>query len=106
MHLIRIVVAGLIASGVAARAQTPNAKDFDLSCAVVGVIEMAQAQSDTKAEQNYLAMTSFYLGRLTVRDDRAHWNAILQGRVAERHDQPNPPDVLMKCVDFYGKKLN
>ena len=106
MPLSRIVVAGLLAFGLPAGAQTPNAKDVDLACAVAATIEAGKEPApDADVRRIYFAMTSFYIGRLSARDDKARWTAIIGGRIAERHDQPNPPGLIASCVEFYKSKL-
>jgi hypothetical protein len=47
----------------------------------------------------------FYLGRLTVRDSHAYWRQIIAGRVAERHNQPNPPGAADVCLDLFNKTI-
>jgi hypothetical protein len=92
--------------GASVRAEDLTPKDYDLACAVVAAIELAQMPNrDTADWWSAFSELSFYLGRLTVRDNHAYWRQIIAGRVAERHNQPNSPDAVNVCLDLFNKTI-
>ena len=66
----------------------------------------AGAQMSLKPDQPaVVAFFSFYLGRLTARDDTTDWTIVVQGRLAERQWAAPVPQLLNTCLDFYQSKL-
>jgi hypothetical protein len=100
----------LIAADVAALAQSPpgnlSPRDFDLACAVVAGAEMGTSQNEQNIPRRDMAVRifTFYLGRLSVRDDSKDWNAIAWGRVAELQQDVRSSEMLKRCVDLYISK--
>jgi hypothetical protein len=92
---------------VAALAQSPpgnlSPKDFDLACAMVAGAEMGASQNEQKRDMAVTIWT-FYLGRLSGRDDSKDWNAIVRGRVAELQEAVRSPKLVDTCLDFYISK--
>ena len=105
MRLAIMLIAG-IALPTVALCQTFAPKDFDLACAMASTAEMATAPKESDAWNSAFALTSFYLGRLSGRDDRTNWTAVVKGRIAELKEKSKSEDMVNKCVDFYSKKLN
>jgi len=65
--------------GASGRAEDLTPKDYDLACAVVASIELAQMPN--RDWWSAFSELSFYLGRLTVRDSHAYWRQIITGFV-------------------------
>src|SRR6266478_4316881 len=77
-----IVAAGLAGWEIPlARAATDQ--DFDLACAVVSAAEIATTKAGSDERNMALQIQFFYLGRLSGRDDRTYWTAVVKGRLAE-----------------------
>jgi hypothetical protein len=101
-----ILAISVLLFGASVRAEDVTPKDYDLACAVVASIELAQMPNrDTTDWWSVFSELSFYLGRLTVRDNHASWRHIIAGRVAERHNQPNPPGAVDVCLDLFNKTI-
>jgi len=52
-----------------------------------------------------LALHTFYLGRLSGRDDTKDWHKIALGRVAELQDKARSSELLKACLNFYLAKI-
>ena len=46
----------------------------------------------------------FYLGRLSGRDDRTYWAAVVKGRLAELKTKAKALDLSGSCAEFVTKK--
>jgi hypothetical protein len=66
-------------------------------------LEMALAQEQNKG--GAVAAFSFYLGRLSARDDTTDWTVVVQGRLAEKQWAAPSSQLLSTCYDFYMSKL-
>jgi hypothetical protein len=96
------MVAALLWS-VATQAQTDK-KDFDFACAIATGAQMSLSQNQSYSA-GAIAAFSFYLGRLSVRDDTTDWTVVVQGRIAEKQYAAPSPRLLTTCLDFYTSKL-
>jgi hypothetical protein len=94
----------LLVSGVAV-AQDITAKDFDLACAVTASAEIATTQKGTKERDAAFTVFTFYLGRLSARDDKTFWGAVVKGRIAEMREKAKSESVYGRCMDFYVSKM-
>jgi hypothetical protein len=104
MRLI-IAVSFLFAVLSLAAAQSDKPKpDFDLVCAMTAGAQMSLKQDEPK-EAAAVSFFSFYLGRLSARDDSTDWTVVVQGRLAERKWAAPVPQLLSTCLDFYQSKL-
>jgi hypothetical protein len=88
-----------------AGAQTVTPKDFELACAVASSIQMAEAPKGSTTWQNAYALTGFYLGRLSGRDDKTYLGTVVKGRIAEMHGQPVSQPLLVKCAELFAQKF-
>jgi hypothetical protein len=101
----------LIPENVVALAQSPpgnlSPRDFDLACALVSGAEMGASQNEQNLPRRNMAVTifTFYLGRLSGRDDSKDWNSIVRGRVAELQQEARSQKFLNDCLDFYISKI-
>jgi hypothetical protein len=102
MRILVALVCVLLLGG-AAGAQT--AKDFDLSCAVVATAEIATNQKGTKERDVAFTVLSFYLGRLSARDDKTYWGAVIKGRIAELREGAKSESLYTSCMSFYTSKM-
>jgi hypothetical protein len=68
-------------TGTAAARKSFTREDFDLACAMVAGAEMGASQNEQNIPRRDMAVTifTFYLGRLSGRDDSEDWNAIVRG---------------------------
>ena len=48
---------------------------------------------------------SFYLGRLSGRDDKTAWGMVIKGRLAELREKAKSKELYGKCMDFYTAKI-
>jgi hypothetical protein len=81
--------------------------DFDLACAMVAGARMGASQNEQNIPRRDMAVTifTFYLGRLSGRDDSKDWNAIIRGRVAELQEAVRSQKMVHTCLDFYISKI-
>ena len=90
---------------VSAHAQSVSPKDFDLSCAITSRAEMG-ANPKGSVEQSAALMTfTFYLGRLTARDEKTYWNDVIKGSVAELREKARLENVYTSCMNFYLSQI-
>jgi len=82
-------------------------KDFDFVCAVIGGQEMGAGHNENNARKREVGglVHSFYLGRLTGRDDTTEWQTLIGHRIARMKERPALPEVLSACYNFYSSKL-
>ena len=76
--------------------------DFDFACAITTGAQMNQDEQRAAAT---MPAFSFYIGRLSVRDDRTNWTIVVASRLAEKQWAAPSPQLLGKCPDFYASKL-
>jgi hypothetical protein len=91
-----------------AQSQNISPKDFDFACGIASGAEMGASQNDQNIPRRDMALTlfTFYLGRLSGRDnDATDWNAVLRGRVAELQEQARSQKLLDACESFYISKI-
>ena len=96
MKSVRSVVAVLFIFAVPllAAAQSDKPKpDFDFVCAMTAGAQMSLKQDEPQAAAA-VAFFSFYLGRLSARDDSTDWTIVVQGRLAERQWAAPVPQLL------------
>jgi len=101
----------IVLTATLAIAQSPpgnlSPRDFDLACAVVAGVEIGASQKEKIIPRRDMAVTifTFYLGRLSGRDDTKDWNAIVRGRIAELQEAVRSPKLVDTCLDFYMYKI-
>jgi hypothetical protein len=103
MRYLTMIVA--IFAFATAEAQIATPSDFDLACAVIFSGEMGAHQSGTDENQSAWNVFSFYLGRLTARDDQTSWGPAIRNRFQELRDRSGPPETFIACTDLYKEKL-
>ena len=99
--LIAIAVAMSFLWAVTAQAQSDK-PDFDLVCAITTGAQMNQDEQRAAAT---MPAHSFYIGRLSARDDHTNWTIIVASRLAEKQWAEPSPQLLAKCLDFYASKF-
>lgn len=80
-------------------------QDFDLACAVVSAAEIATTAVGSEERNTAFQIQFFYLGRLSGRDDRIYWAAVVKGRLAELRSKAKAPDLYSSCAEFVTKKI-
>ncbi len=97
----------LILVAARASAEPPiSSQDFDLACAIVSAAEIATSSVDSRAHEAAMQLQFFYLGRLSARDDKTFWGAVVKGRIAEMRQRAKSEFLYGKCIDFTMEKLN
>jgi hypothetical protein len=97
--------------GIVAQAQSQSQnispKDFDFACALTSGAEMGASQNEQNIPRRDMAITifTFYLDRLSGRDDTTDWNAVIRGRVAKLHEKARSEQLLASCEKFYISKI-
>jgi len=106
-----VVLCVLACTNVAAPAQSPpgnlSPAQFDLACAMVTGAEMGASQNEKNSPRRDMAITifTFYIGRLSGRDDSKDWNAIVRGHAVELQQQARSQKMFDTCLDFYTSKI-
>ena len=96
----------LLVGSSTAVAQDISAKDFDLACAVTASAVVASSPKGTAERDAAMWLWSFYLGRLSGRDDKTFWAMVIKGRLAELRENPKSKELLYgKCMEFYTAKM-
>jgi len=96
-----LIVAASFLWAVTAQAQSDKS-DFDLVCAITTAAQMNQDEQRAAAT---MPVHTFYIGRLSVRDDHTNWTIVIASRLAENQWAAPSPQLLGKCLDFYASKL-
>ena len=100
MRALLIVAASFLWT-VTAQAQSDKS-DFDLACAIKIGAEMNQGEQSAAAT---MPAHSFYIGRLSARDDHTNWTIVVGSHLAEKQWAVPSPQLLGKCLDFYASKF-
>jgi hypothetical protein len=95
------MVAASFLWAVTAQAQSDKS-DFDLVCAITTAAQMNQDEQRAAAT---LPAHTFYVGRLSARDDHTKWTMVIVSCLAENQWAAQSPQLLGKCLDFYALKL-
>jgi hypothetical protein len=95
-----IVAAAFLWAGTA-QAQSEKS-DFDLVCAITTAAQMNQDEQRAAAT---MPIHTFYIGRLSARDDHTNWTIVVASRLAESQWVAPSPQLLGKCLDFYASKF-
>jgi hypothetical protein len=103
-HALLIFAGGWMASEVP-RAHAATDQDFDLACAVVSAAEIATTKAGSAERNMAFQIPFFYLGRLSGRDDRTYWAAVVKGRLAELKTRAKASDLYGSCAEFVTKKI-
>jgi hypothetical protein len=80
-------------------------KDFDLACAMTNGAVFGSEQETAEKRSAALQVWTFYIGRLTGRDDNTDWAAVALGRVAELKERARSDKLFSDCMDFYLSKI-
>jgi hypothetical protein len=96
-----LIVAASFLGAVTAQAQSDKS-DFDLVCAITTAAQMNQDEQRAAAT---MPAHTFYIGRLSARDDHTKWTIVIVSRLAETQWAAPSPQLLGKCLDFYASKL-
>jgi len=80
-------------------------RDFDLACAIASAAEIGVSGPDTAERNIGLLVNSFYLGRLSGRDEKTYWKAVVVERLAGLKDKALSKGDYAKCLDFYTEKI-
>ena len=74
---------------------------------MVASAEIRASQNEENISRRDTAVTifTFYLGRLSGRDDSKDWNAIVKSRIAELQEAVRSPKMVDTCLDFYISKI-
>jgi hypothetical protein len=81
-------------------------KDFDLACAMVAAAEIATSSPGGTVRESAMQVHLFYLGRLSGRDDKTIWKAVILGRVAELKEKAKSPSLFGTCLNFLNQKIS
>jgi hypothetical protein len=97
------ICALLVGSSIAV---AQDIKDFDLACAVTASAVVASSPKGAVERDTAMWLWSFYLGRLSGRDDKTFWAMVIKGRLAELREKPKSKELLYgKCMEFYTAKM-
>jgi hypothetical protein len=80
-------------------------QDFDLACAITSAAEVATAAPGSEGRQAAFSVNFFFLGRLSGRDSKTFWSAVIKGKIAELQNRAKSPDMYGRCLDFLTKQL-
>jgi len=98
-----MAVAASFLWAVTAQAQSDKS-DFDFVCAITTGAQLSLGQ-DEQGSAATMAAHSFYIGRLSARDDHTNWAIVIAGRLSEKQWATPSPQLLGKCLDFYASKF-
>jgi hypothetical protein len=85
-----------------ANAQT---KEIDLACAITAGAEMGASPKGSADQSAALMVWTFYLGRLSARDDTINWNTVIKGKIAELRERARSTGLYSECMEFYSSKM-
>jgi hypothetical protein len=96
-----LIVAASFLWAVTAQAQSEKS-DFDLVCAITTAAQMNQDEQTAAAT---MPIHTFYIGRLSARDDHTNWTIVVASHLAENQWAAPSAQLLGKCLDFYASKF-
>ena len=105
MKIFIAVIGMLLADSSTAITQSISAKDFDLACAVTASAVIGSSPMGRVERDAAVMVWTFYLGRLSGRDDKTAWGMVIKGRLAEMRDKAKSKELYGKCMDFYTTKI-
>ena len=104
--VLQFITRALIAfPSLAIAAGNMSPKDFDLTCAITAGAELGSNPQGSEKQAAALVLSTFYLGRLSGRDDGIDWNKVALGRVAELKEKARSEAMFSSCMDFYISKI-
>lgn len=105
--MIKIIMASvaILYSSFVATAQGITSKDFDYGCAITSGAELGANPKGSAVYSSAFILLTFYLGRLTARDDTTAWHTVILGRVAELRENARSADLYTSCTRFYLSKI-
>jgi hypothetical protein len=99
------MVTVLIAAVWVSFAQSATDQDFDLACAVTAAAEVATTAVGTDERNAAFTVNVYFLGRLSGRDSKTYWSAVVKGKIAELREKSKSPEMYGRCMDFLTKQL-
>lgn len=99
-----LCVAVAVFYGCRARAAGTD-QDFDMACAVTAAAEIATHGEGSTERSTAFMVSMYFLGRLSGRDGRTYWSAVVKGRVAELREKSKSEETYGRCLDFLSKQL-
>jgi hypothetical protein len=80
-------------------------QDFDLACAITSAAELATTKAGTDERNFALLLNYYFLGRLSGRDSKTYWSAVVKGKIAELRERAKSAEMYGRCLDFVTKQL-
>jgi hypothetical protein len=80
-------------------------QDFDLAFAVTSAAEVATTAPGSEERNAAFTVNVYFLGRLSGRDSKTYWSAVIKGKIAEMRDKSKSPEMYGRCMDFLTKQL-
>ncbi|MDB5603542.1 MAG: hypothetical protein JWP25_442 [Bradyrhizobium sp.] len=103
---MRVTIAAIAFLALAEGAFAAGAdQDFDMACAVTSAAEVATTKPGTDERNFALLLNYYFLGRLSGRDGKTYWSAVIKGKIAELRERAKSPDMYGRCLDFLTKQL-
>jgi hypothetical protein len=99
--MVFIALLAIVSPAVAAATD----QDFDLACAIASGAEIATNPKDGEIGRAAFLINVFFLGRLSGRDSKTYWAAVVKGKIAELREKSRSPEMYGRCMDFVTKQL-
>lgn len=82
-----------------------GSKEFDLMCAIANTA-LLRKERGKEVEDAAFTLFTFYLGRLSARDDKTMWSTVVSSLAKTLPDAAPSGDVIARCRDFYTSKMH
>lgn len=95
----------IVALTIPAGAKSNPDQDFDLACAITSAAEMATTQAGSPDRTAAQQINFYFLGRLSGRDSKTFWSAVVKGKIAELREKSKSAEMYGRCVQFVTDQL-
>lgn len=98
-------VGWLLLGCVRAGASSVTDQQFDFACAINAAAEIGTSARGSEKWNAAMTLHTFYIGRLTARDEITHWVTVITGRVAEMRGRALSEELFLSCMHFFTQKI-
>ncbi len=86
-------------------AAAQSSQDSDLKCALTAAAEIGSSPRDSPHYNAAFSLYIFYVGRLSGRDDRSEWSAVVSKRLGELKQKAKSESSYVACMKLFNAKL-
>jgi len=85
--------------------QAPANQEGDFQCAVASAAEAGLSPKGSAAHNDAMGVYIFYMGRLTIRDEKVRWQDRVAERVIDLRPNARSPETYKSCSAYYVNSI-